>query len=153
MELFEGRVWTSKKVWFTYVWQKRLCLRNVVRILQLGVKQATERVTNTKKTKHEQRLSSHMFPAIDENGFTSVLRSYLRGRLARELLEDVAGFSDARHMQITNARRTQPAWRCSDSVMPFSHLLQSLLFRWCEFKTPPENASFYLNGIFGRCFE
>ena len=50
-----------------------------------------------------------MFPAMGENGDTSVLRSYLRGRLARELLEDVAGFSDARHMQITNARQTQTA--------------------------------------------
>ena len=59
--------------------------------------------------KHEQQLSSRKFPAMSENGVTSVLRSYLRGRLARELLEDVAGFSDARHMQITNARQTQTA--------------------------------------------
>ena len=44
-----------------------------------------------------------MFPAMGENEVTSVLR------LARELLEDVAGFSDARHMQITNARQTQTA--------------------------------------------
>ena len=44
-----------------------------------------------------------MFPAMGENGDTSVLR------LARELLEDVAGFSDARRMQITDARQTQPA--------------------------------------------
>ena len=50
-----------------------------------------------------------MFPAMGENGVTSVLRSYLRGRLARELLDDVAGFSDARHRQITNARQTQTA--------------------------------------------
>ena len=44
-----------------------------------------------------------MFPAMGENGITSV------PRLARELLEDVAAFSDARHMQTTNARQTQTA--------------------------------------------
>ena len=55
------------------------------------------------QTKHEQRLSFRIFLAMGENGDTSVLR------LARELLEDVAGFSDVRHMQITNARQTQTA--------------------------------------------
>ena len=54
-----------------------------------------------------------MFPAMDENGVTSVLRSYLRGRLARELLEDVAGFSVS---SLVSSR----FWRCFSDKSKFS---------------------------------
>ena len=99
-----GLPWNCLRVLFELANKYHLCLYGKAFFVRTtwfafcNLSKACDRISNKCKPKYEKRLSSHMYPAMNENGVTSVLHSYLRGGLAREVLEDVAGFSDARRM-------------------------------------------------------